>query len=128
MIISNTQCDVCIKKIKMIRPGMNPKSCDLKLNVDWSIEYSIKNEEILEYVCTLDTMGDVPIQFAIQGHLESQTKIEDLEKRSDELSTLILDKCMNTMINILNDTKNSQITLNNISPVYLNCVPSEFKN
>ena len=79
MIISNTQCDVCINKIKMIRPGMNPKSCDLKLNVDWSIEYSIKNEEILEYVCTLDTMGDVPIQFAIQGHLESQTKIEDLE-------------------------------------------------
>lgn len=128
MLISNTNVDVCINKIKMIRPGINPKNCDLNLNVDWSIEYSIKDEKNMEYVCTLNALGDMPIKFAIQGYLESESKMEDLEKRSGELSPLILDKCMNTMINILNATKNSVITLNNIPQVYLNCVSSEFKN
>jgi len=66
----------------------------------------------MEHVCTLNAMGDVPIQFAIKGFLQSEAKIEDLEKRSDELSPLILDKCMKIMINILNATKNSIIILN----------------
>lgn len=128
MIISDTNLDVCINKIKMIRPGINPKNCDLNLNVDWSIEYNITHEKNLGYVCTLNARGDMPIEFAIMGYLKSETKIEDLEKRSGELSPLILDKCMNTMMNILNATKNSPITLNNIPQVYLNCVSSEFEN
>lgn len=128
MIISNTNLNVCINKIKMMRPGNNPQSCDLNLNVDWSIEYTKTDEGNMEYLCTLDATGKMPIQFAIQGFLECETQIEDLEKRSDELSPLILDKCMNTMINIVNITKNSIITIKTVPEVYLNCVSSEFTN
>lgn len=131
MVISNTNVDVCINKIKMVRPRINSRNRDLNLNIDWSIEYTRTEKKNMEHVCTLNAMRDMPIQFAqfaIKGFLQSEAKIEDLEKRSDELSSLILDKCMNTMINILNVTKNSIITLNNIFQVYLNCVSSEFKN
>jgi len=34
MIISNTNVDVCINKINMIRLGINPRNCDLNLNID----------------------------------------------------------------------------------------------
>jgi hypothetical protein len=128
MMISNTNLNVCVNKIKMIRPGTNPKSCDLNLNVDWSIEYSKTEEGNMGYVCTLNAIGEMPLKFAMQGFLECETQIEDLEKRSEELSPLILDKCMNTMINIVNATKNSIITINTVPEVYLNCVSSEFKN
>lgn len=128
MIISNTNVDVCINKIKMIRPGINPKSCDLNLNIDWSIEYTKTDEGNVEYVCTLNAMGEMPIQFAVQGSLDCVDQTEDLEKRSDELSPLILDKCMNTMINIVNITKNSVLTIKNVPEVYLNCFSCEFKN
>lgn len=128
MIISNTNLDVCVNKIKMIRPSKNPKSCDLSLNVDWSIEYSRTEDGNMGYVCTLKSIGEMPLKFAIQGFLECETQIEDLEKRSDELSPLILDKCMNAMINIVNATRNSIITINKVPEVYLNCVSSEFKN
>ncbi|EKF85606.1 hypothetical protein [Methanobacterium formicicum] len=128
MITSNTNLNVCVNKIKMIRPGNNPRSCDLNLNVDWTIEYNRTDEGDMGYVCTLDAMGEMPLKFAIQGFLECETQIEDLEKRSDELSPLILDKCMNTMVNIVNATNNSIITINTVPEVYLNCVSSEFKN
>jgi hypothetical protein len=128
MIISNTNVDVCINKIKMIRPGINPKSCDLNLNIDWSIEYTKTDEGNIEYTCTLNAMGEMPIQFAVQGSLDCEDKSEDLEKRSNELSPLILDKCMNTMINIVNVTKNSIVTIKNVPEVYLNCFSGEFKN
>ena len=128
MITSNTNLNVCVNKIKMIRPGNNPRSCDLNLNVDWTIEYNRTDEGDMGYVCTLDALGEMPLKFAVQGFLECEAKIEDLEKRSDELSPLILDKCMNTMVNIVNATNNSIITINTVPEVYLNCVSSEFKN
>lgn len=128
MITSNTNLNVCVNKIKMIRPGNNPRNCDLNLNVDWTIEYNRTDEGNMGYACTLDAMGEMPLKFAVQGFLECETKIEDLEKRSDELSPLILDKCMNTMLNIVNATNNSIIPINTIPEVYLNCVSSEFKN
>ncbi len=128
MIISNTNLNVCVNKIKMIRPGINPKSCDLNLSIDWSIEYNRTEEGNLGYTCTLNATGEMPIKFAVQGFLEGEPQIEDLEKRSEELSPLILDTCMNTMLNTINATKNSIITINTAPEVYLNCVSGEFKN
>lgn len=128
MMISNTNLNVCVNKIKLIRPGNNPKSCDLNLNVDWSIEYNQTDEGNMGYVCTLNAIGEMPLKFAVKGFLECENQIEDLEKRSDELSPLILDKCMNTMINIVNATKNSTITINTVPEFYLNCVSGEFKS
>lgn len=121
MLISNTNVDISINKIKMIRPEKNPKSCDLNLSVDWSIEYTKNNEGIMEYLCTLIAIGELPIQFAIQGLAECEDPDEDLEKHSSELSPLILDKCMNTMINMVNATKHSVVSIKNVPEMYLIC-------
>jgi hypothetical protein len=74
MIISNTNLNVCVNKIKMIRPGINPKSCDLNLSIDWSIEYNRTEEGNLGYTCTLNATGEMPIKFAVQGFLEGDLK------------------------------------------------------
>ncbi|NYB52103.1 MAG: pilus assembly protein [Methanobacteriaceae archaeon] len=128
MITSNTNVDISINKIKMIRPNTNPRSCNLNLNVDWSIEYIKSDEGNMEYVCTLKSIGEMPLQFAVQGILECKKQVEDLEKRSHEISPLILEKCMKTMMNLINITKNDVITIKTVPEVYLNCVYDDFKN
>ncbi len=125
---SNTDIYVCINKVKMIRPSTHPKGCELNLNIDWSIEYMKNDEEILEYVCTINTIGELPLQFAIQGSLESDAQQEDLENRSEELSPLILDKCLNMMMDIVNTTKSSTITLNTIPKIHLESISTDLNN
>lgn len=117
MTISNI--NVYVNKIRMVRPGKNPKNYDLDLNLDWSIDYIKTDKKALEYVCTLSKVDKPPLDFAIQGLIECEDQNKDLEKRSDELSPLILEKSMETMINMLNETKDTKIPIKTIPEVYL---------
>ncbi|HTX61788.1 MAG TPA: pilus assembly protein [Methanobacterium sp.] len=125
MEINNTDLGVYINEIKMIRPGSRFEKGEHNLNVDWSIEYTQKEDNTTEYFCTLKTIGEIPIKFAIHGFLDCENHNEDLEKRYNEISPQILDKCMKTMINILNSTKNATITIKTVPEVYLSCVPEK---
>lgn len=125
MVINHTKVGVYINKIKMMRPGNNSRKGEHTLNVDWSIEYTKREDETTEYVCILTTMGIIPLKLAIQGFLEIENQNEDLEERYKDLSPLILDKCMNAMVNILNATKNTTVTIKTVPEVYLSCVSGE---
>lgn len=103
---------IYVKKIKMIRPEKNLKGCNLDWDTNWSIDYVKTDEKTLEYVCTLSSMGKMSLNFAIQGLIQCEDQNEDLEKRTDELSPLILNKSMETMVNILNETKDTKIQIN----------------
>jgi hypothetical protein len=112
MEIDKINLSIYVKKIKMIRPEKNLKGCSLDWDTNWSIDYVKTDEKTLEYVCTLYSMGKMSLNFAIQGLIQCEDKNEDLEKRTDELSTLILNKSMETMVNILNETKDTKIQIN----------------
>ena len=103
---------ICVKKIKMIRPEKNLKDCNLDWDTNWSIDYVKTDEKTLEYVCTLYPVGKMSLNFAIHGLIQCEDQNEDLEKRTDELSPLILNKSMETMVNILNETKDTKIQIN----------------
>lgn len=122
MAINNTKVDVYIDEIKMIRPGSNFGKGEHNLNVDWSIDYTIREDEITEYICTLAAIGETPLKFAIHGFLDCENHRKDLEERYHELSPLILDRCMKTMIDILNATKNTSVNIKTVPEVYLTCV------
>jgi len=125
MEINNTKVDVYINEIKMIRPGSKFGKGEHNLNVDWSIEYTQKEDKTTEYICTLKTMGEIPIKYAIRGFLDCENREEDLEKRYNQISPQILDKCMKAMVNILNATKNTKINIKTVPEVYLSCVPGK---
>jgi hypothetical protein len=112
MEMDKINLSIYVKKIKMIRPEKNLKGCSLDWDTNWSIDYVKTDEKTLEYVCTLSPMGKMSLNFAIQGLIECEDQNEDLEKRTHELSPLILNKSMETMVNILNETKDTKIQIN----------------
>jgi hypothetical protein len=112
MEMDKINLSIYVKKIKMIRPEKNLKGCSLDWDTNWSIDYVKTDEKTLEYVCTLYSMGKMSLNFAIQGLIQWEDQNEDLEKRTDELSPLILNKSMETMVNILNETKDTKIQIN----------------
>lgn len=122
MLIDNTKVGVYVNEIKMIRPGTGFGKGEHNLSVDWNIEYSKREDETTEYICTLVAIGGISLKFAIRGFLECKNCTEDLENRYNELSPLILDKCMSTMFNVLNATKNTTVTIKTVPEVYLTCV------
>lgn len=125
MRINNTNMGIYINEIKMIRPGNNLRRGEHDLSVDWSVEYTKKEDKTTEYLCTLAAIRGTHIKFAIHGYLECEDHKEILEGSYNELSPLILDKCMNAMINILNATNNTTVTIKRVPEVYLSCVPGE---
>jgi hypothetical protein len=112
MEVDKINLSIYVKKIKMIRPEKNLKGCNLDWNTNWSIDYVKTDEKTLEYVCTLSPMGKMSLNFAIQGLIEWEDQNEDLEKRTHELSPLILNKSLETMVGILNETKHTKIQIN----------------
>lgn len=112
MTTCSTNINVYVSKIKMVRPEKNPKNSNFDLNLDWSIDYVKTDEKTLEYVCTVSAVGKLPLNFEIHGVIKFEDKKTDLESISDELSALILDKSINTMNNMLNETKDIKIPIN----------------
>jgi hypothetical protein len=112
MEVGKINLSIYVKKIKMIRPEKNLKGCSIDWSTNWNIDYIKTDEKALEYVCTLSPVGKMSLNFAIQGLIECDDQNEDLEKRTDELSHLILNKSMETMVSILNETKDTKIQIN----------------
>jgi len=118
-VVSSKDVNVHVNKIKMVRPDKNPKNCDLDLNVNWNIDFVKIDEKTLEYICVLTTIGELPLNFAIQGLIECEDPKVDLEKRSGELSPLILDLGMETLVSMVNATKDISIQIDPIPEAYL---------
>lgn len=119
MQFNNTKIKMSMTKIKIIRPEDNPKNCNLNVNMDWNIEYTKNNQNSVGYVCTLETNGELPVKLAIQGLVETEKNVQILEKNYKDLSKHILDKTTATLLNLLNITKDSIFTINEIPTVHL---------
>ena len=48
--------EIYIEKVAMIRPLTNPKNCDLDLEMDWSIDYTHKDQNYIGYNCILKSI------------------------------------------------------------------------
>jgi len=116
MKIINTNEGISVTKVKMIRPENNPKNCDLDLDVDWAVEYIENDKKPLEYVCTLETLGEFHLKFAVQGHVGLKS-MEHFKKIQDDLSHLIMDKSMTIMVNMLNLTRDTPLSMESFSNI-----------
>lgn len=99
--------EISIKKLQMIRPETNPKSCNLHLSVDWDVDYKENDNSSLEYICNLKTINEFPITLIVEGSVE----FEDLEVLSKALTGMILDNCFKIMVNMVNLTKENDIEM-----------------
>jgi len=100
--------EISVKKLQMIRPEINPKNCNLNLDVDWDVDYKETDSSSLEYVCNLKTINEFPIHLTVEGNVE----FESLEALSKELTGMILDNCFKIMINMVNITQEASIKVN----------------
>lgn len=82
--------------------------------MDWGVDYREGDGNVLEYLCTLKTFGEFPVEFAVQGSVELKSK-ENFEKNSGSLSRLILDKSMNMMVNMINITRDTPLNFETFS-------------
>ncbi|WP_407432740.1 pilus assembly protein [Methanobrevibacter sp.] len=77
--------EIYIEKVAMIRPLTNPKNCDLDLEMDWSIDYTHKDQNYIGYNCILKSIF-LDLNFKIEGIL----KLEDFEEFKEETSSRII--------------------------------------
>lgn len=92
--------EISILKMQMSRPEINPRSCDLHLNIDWHVDYHETEDSSLGYVCTIKTVDKFPITLIVEGNVG----FENLEIPK-ETTQLILDNSMKIMLNMVNITK-----------------------
>ena len=96
-----------IEKIAMIRPFSNPKSQNLNLDIDWSLEYSDIDQNQKRYNCILKSF-DLDLNFKIEGIL----KLELSEKFNQEIcSKLIFNKACELLMSTFSLTRESTYCL-----------------
>ncbi|GEM_PF-1407692 len=105
MTFNNKQLLISITKIKMCRPETNPRSRNLILNMDWSIEYTTISQNKIEYICTIKLRGEMPIKYGIQGYLQYENMSQHLEKRYNRVSQLVIDHSMKNLLNMISSSK-----------------------
>ncbi|AXV36892.1 MAG: hypothetical protein CIT01_01070 [Methanobacterium sp. BRmetb2] len=110
---------ISVNKIQIIRPESNPKKSSLNLNVDWHVDFMEKSRSSMEYSCFIKTSPEYPIDFKINGivgseNLKEENKIEskDLKDLNTILPGIIFDNSLNIMLNLINLTKDVNISIN----------------
>lgn len=97
----------------MVRPKNNPHNCNIKLDIDWNIEYTKKDVNSVEYECTLNTSSKMPIAFAVQGLVEFE-ELTELDENYTNFSQLVLDNSMQSLLNVINATNDTTINTNKL--------------
>lgn len=105
---------ISVNKVQMIRPESISKISNSDLNTNWTIDYTEINSKSMEYLCIIDIIDDMFLSFAIQGLIECGGH-QILENRFNEFNSLVLDKSVKVMMNILNATKESNVQMDSIT-------------
>ena len=110
---------ISVNKIQIIRPESNPKKSSLNLNVDWHVDFMEKSRSSMEYSCFIKTSPEYPIDFKINGIVgsenlkeENKIKSKDLKDLNTILPGIIFDNSLNIMLNLINLTKDVNISIN----------------
>ena len=98
-----------IEKIGLIRLKNNPRSQELNLNVDWVLEYIHKSPYKLEYIGNIKTFNPFPSNLKIEGNLNLNSPDEFEEEK---VSKVIVDVCLEMLLNMINVTKEHNFELN----------------
>ena len=95
---------ICMRKIGLIRPDFNPKNSSLNMNIDWSIEYTNTDQDIVNFDIILKSYGEFSLNFKIEGIV-----ILDLfeEFVQDNVSQIIFYQACNTLMDMVSSTNES---------------------
>lgn len=107
--VGESNMEIYIEKVAMIRPLTNPKNCDLDLEMDWSIDYTNKDQNHMEYNCILKSIF-LDLNFKIEGIL----KLDDSEEFREETSSqLIVNNSFDILMRMFSLTVPSTHNLSN---------------
>lgn len=98
--------EMYIQKIGMFRPDKNPRSCNLDLNLDWSVDYTTLDSKSTEYTFKVQNLNKFPLDFKIEGLL----KYNKSEEFSEKITPLIFDQAVEIVLKMINLTKEINLT------------------
>jgi len=101
--------EIQIQKIGLFRPGKNPKSCTLSLDMDWKIDYTHFGNDSVGYTFYVESLNGIPLNFKIEG----KVVLENSEKLPENLSEVLLESGLNIMVELFNITRDRAISVQN---------------
>jgi len=101
--------EIQIQKIGLFRPGKNPKSCTLSLDMDWKIDYTYFENDSVGYTFYVESLNGIPLNFRMEGRII----LEDSEKFPGNLSEVILDSGLEIMVELFNITRDKTFSVQN---------------
>ncbi|MDI9614930.1 hypothetical protein [Methanothermobacter sp.] len=101
--------EIQIQRIGLFRPGKNPRSCTLSLDMDWKIDYTDFGNNSVGYIFYGESGSGIPLKFKLEGKIV----LEDSEKLPGNLSELLIDLGLNIMVGLFNISRDRTITVQN---------------
>ena len=95
---------ICMQKIGLIRPDVNPKNSSLNMDIDWAVEYSNTDQEIVNFDIVPKSHGGLALNFKIEGIV-----ILDLFEKfvQDDVSQIIFYQACNVLMDMISITRES---------------------
>ena len=95
---------ICMEKIGLIRPDLNPKNSSLNVDIDWAIEYKNTDQEIVNFDIVLKSYDDLMLNFKIEGIV-----VLDLFEKfvQEDVSQIIFYHSCNVLMDMISITRES---------------------
>ena len=95
---------ICMRKIGLIRPDFNPRNSSLNMDIDWSIEYTNTDRDIVNFDIILKSCGEFSLNFKIEGIVMLDLFEEFIQ---DDVSQIIFHQACNTFMDMISITRES---------------------
>ena len=96
--------EIYMQKIGLIRDDKNPKNSNLKLDIDWFVDYSNTDQDEIDFTIVLKSCENFNLNFKAEGIL----KLELFEKfNQKDVSQIIFYHACNVLMDMISITRES---------------------
>ena len=100
--------EITVERIAMIRENYNPKSTNLNLDVDWSLEYTNTDQRDVNYDIVLRSAEYLNLNFKVEGLI----RLGDFEEFiQQDCSQIVFHHACTMLMNMISLTRQSNYEL-----------------
>ena len=96
--------EIYMQKIGLIRDDVNPKNLSLNLDIDWAVEYTNTDQEMINFDIILKSCDNFILNFKIEGIV----KLDIFEKfLQEEISQILFHQACKVLMDMISITRES---------------------
>ena len=100
--------EIYMQKIGLIREDTNPKNTNLDLDIDWSVEYTNTDQEMINFNIILKSCGNFNLNFKVEGLIILGIFEEFVQQ---ECSQIVFNHACTMLVNVFSLTRQSNYEL-----------------